>query len=655
MGKMAGAQRPSGACTAYRATAGALTAQYEHWNNGSYADNSKLFVRWGSATPGSVSNPYPSVFFDNNGYGFFIQSSTFITIRGLNLRGSRRALIQTTSTASDIIAEFNRYSYSVDFTGNESDRPFTTDRTNKVWVQDSEFSCNRSEPIHTQARSSDAATEIHLLRNWIHDNGTGYCPEMGAITGGTPQLLTLTISSECGTSCGSGNYTGSEVVGNLLERVLVNGSNNGRGIVLENNSYGWTIRDNIIRNIEGDCIRLEAQSTGGTDPHKASNNLIYNNILAYCNEGGQDQGGLNIKAGAGAEAKDNLIYNNTLYRAPIVTSDISGTNTGNKIFNNLLLDFAWTGTKPINWTAGGSSAGNEFKNNGIWAQASNAPATGTIATVSTISASCTSLSGSFDLDGPTIGSNDFNLCPLSASPQGFGFTTTDIAALDLRLHATSPANDAGTLAGMPARTGIHNTLAAAHGLPNYTRLQTIDIAAAPDMGAYENALLDGGFESGSIDAPWLSPIGDFSHICTPTSVATIGSIVGGKSLNLTAGPCFDALCFGCRSPFVQQCITGLDTTRLYSLHGKWKLLSGTASDESRIDFVVCETPPCTQNECLNPVPCSATISGLAGETIDFTCPSFMTPSASTMTIAIVPCIAPVSGGMTLAVDDLELR
>jgi hypothetical protein len=364
---------------------------------------------------------------------------------------------------------------------------------------------------------------------------------------------------------------------------------------------------------------------------------------------------------------DNQVWNNTFLlnssAGAIWTDTLAGgaQGQGNLVKNNLLLDFTWSGNrKLINWSWPGSSAGNEFKNNGIWAQANGAngaQATGTIATVSSVNASCTQLGVPFDLDGPTNGISDANLCPGSVthSPSGFGFANDDLNAFDLRLHGTSYAVNAGTLTGMPARTGIHNALASAHGLPNYTRLQTTNIAASPDMGAYEVLLADGGFEANSLDAPWLSPIGDFTSICTPPAMSSTGSILGGRSLNLSTGPCFDALCFGCRSRFVQQTLTGLDTGRTYSLSGKWKLQSGTIGESSYVNFTYCEAPPCTALQCGidDLAPCSSVISGLQGETISFVCPSFMIPSASSMTIGIVPCLSGLS--MTLAIDDLELR
>jgi hypothetical protein len=173
------------------------------------------------------------------------------------------------------------------------------------------------------------------------------------------------------------------------------------------------------------------------------------------------------------------------------------------------------------------------------------------------------------------------------------------------------------------------------------------------MGAYEVLMADGGFEAGSLDGPWISPLGNFLSDCPDPAMATAGAIVGGRSLNITVGPCLEGLCNGCRSPFVYQTFTGLDTARTYQLSGKWHVLSGTAGPDSRIDFGFCATPPCAQSGCVNSVPCSATIGGAA--VVDFSCPSFMVPTSSTMAVSVLPCLSPPSGGLTLAIDSLELR
>ena len=238
-----------------------------------------------------------------------------------------------------------------------------------------------------------------------------------------------------------------------------------------------------------------------------------------------------------------------------------------------------------------------------------------------------------------------------------GWTGADLAANDFRLHPFTPLNvvnpaiDAGTMTGMPARTGINNSIARLHGLPDYSRLQTTNIASLPDIGAWEMLLQDGGFESGSVDAPWNVPLGA-GQVCPfyPQSVAS-GAILGSRSINLTTGPCLESICFSnCRKMLVQQAFTGLEIGRTYSLSGSWRVLSGVPDPSSFVAFVSCTTAECTLDPFGAPPPCSVLIGG--DSSVGFNCPSFMVPSNSSMTIAIIPSLLP---GLNIAIDNLELR
>lgn len=702
------AQRPDGSAT-FRETASTFAAGLATQFH-TYTTGGKIYVNWGTGVnaPGGSSNPKPYMLSTANccNSGVTIRNTKGLGFRGITVRMNGEAMIvfeddanHTPGFGSDAGEVIDcKLLYAPGGTGSGSDagnaRPLTAGRGCGMLWEDNEIGYSASEGIHTQVNIGTACAN-QIRRQWIHDVGGNPNPLYGYTYNGTAHGMIIGDESTApgGGGCGSGDYTGTIIEGNLIENIAAApGSITVNGIRLENHADNGTIRDNVIKNItggevsffgEGNAISFAASagsSPGSCPTNSVSGWSIYNNIFA-----GTSSPILLFGSNSDAGLRNNKIFNNSMLNgfavASVTGGSINGAGiaTGNLLRNNLLLDFAWTSShKLINWTPAGASAGNEFQFNGLWAQAANGtPATGALTCIGGTGGSCSGglqatcgqiLPGN-DLDGGANGTADGNLCPGQAPylQPGFGFSPENIGALDLRLPGRSLAVNAGTMTGMPARTGIHNSLASAHGLPNYTRLQTTNISASPDMGAYEVLLADGGFESGSIDGPWVVLRMNGDNACTPASITSTNPIVGVKSLLARAGPCPESLCFGCRSKETAQSLMGLDTTRTYTLKGKWQLISGALGPGARIDFGFYDPATCMTASPCNPpsatcytsalcppiVQCSAQIGGAAP--VDFTCP-MMTPTASTaMNLAIMPMVDGAGGDVIIAIDELELR
>jgi len=477
-----GAQKPDGTPTYRVASASALTSQYSSYST--YASGGTILVRWGSALPNK-----PFVLYNNNGMGFFIGyggKSSYITIRGFTLRTHRRAafLIQsTTPPSSNIVIEGNRILYSFDVQNQGSDYGIGSYGASQVTIRNNEIAWTGSEAIHTQAAASGPSVYT-IEGNWIHE--TGDQTISGPEVRGTPWGMIL---GDAGGGTGNGDYTGSVVQNNLIERQSNNGTGAvGGGIVLENNSNNWIIRNNVFRDSARECLKLDASGVSN------NNNEIYNNLFFDCglNPGGSAGGGPGIflySAGAGKATSNNRIYNNTFVnnRGPYgaaIGLDCFGACTGNVIRNNIMYDSG--SRKLVRWPGGGT-----FQNNLVYA-----PTSGTLVEFNGRTFGCSGLVTTADVDGDGS-ANDKVRCtdPLFVSLNGD----------DYHLLAGSPAMDGGSSVGMPAgrTSSINNTLAGIHGLPSYSDNAPM-AGAGWDMGAVELGSV-GGLPTASITLSDPSP------------------------------------------------------------------------------------------------------------------------------------------------------
>ena len=446
-GRTSCAQRPDGRPTFKVGSAGALSGQYYSFNTGGYAQGSTLLVRWGSSLP---AKPY--VFYDNNGFGFSISSSSYVVIRGFVIRCHRRHGVTMSSSAHHITVQDNQILYDTDINGNGSGYGIGIFGANNITIKDNEIGWSDSEGIHTQPAAS-GATVYTIAGNWIHDNGD--TSVLGPDAQGTPTGMIL---GDNGGGAGA-DYTGSVVENNLISRQK-SGSSTGRGIILENNSNNWIIRNNVFDSSDGECIKLDANGIS------TNNNQIYNNLFLRC---GQRSGAsalyFNVTSSSRA-ASNNKVYSNTFAdnAGGAVTASCSGACSGNIFRNNLMYD---SGSRTLmSWSPGGT-----FQNNLVYSSG------GTLVSFNGRSWNCSGLLPTADVDGDGT-ANDGVLCgnPLLAS----------LSSNDVHLTSLSPARDRGTTVGMPAgRTAsINNTVAGSHGFASYADNLPLS-GTAWDIGAVE--------------------------------------------------------------------------------------------------------------------------------------------------------------------------
>jgi len=458
------AQKPDGSMTPRMSTIGGIAAQYDSYSDEGGVNN--LFVRWGATGSGTApyesGNPKPYVVFNNNGFGIVLNSSSWLTIRGLWIRVTSRYHISLDSASNITIRDNHLWYGASKIASSGSDYGVASNGSaNNVTIDHNDMAYLGSEGIHTQAVLS-GATVFTITDNYIHDSAD--VSVMGPRALGSPSGMIL---GDHGGGSGNDNYTGSVVRGNFIAR-MGTGSFTGHGIILENASSNWVISDNVMDHIYDSCFRLE--STGGN----VNSNILFNNILSDCDYGGGGDGAAIRFRLSGANNLDGTqIYNNTIY-APTgnaINSDCSGgvarcSNT--KIVNNILrqtnssraVDLDMTGTT----TFTNNSASNTGTDPVIRIPVAGTPTTYTCAN---LNAGCSgNCSGSICND------------PLFAN----------LGSKDYHIQTSSPAKDAGTATGLPSgkTTDINNTITSAHSFPSYADNQA-KAGSSWDIGADEYA------------------------------------------------------------------------------------------------------------------------------------------------------------------------
>lgn len=677
---------PAGGITPLRSSLAGMTSQYDAFNA-----SPTILVRWGSSLPAK-----PWVNYSSQANGFYIGGSgpvSNLTIQGLDFRRIMRAALQIQPGNTNLIIRRNKFHLNQD-AGGGSARPITADSSTNIQILDNELFYSQDEPLHMTTFGTGHFSGL-IAGNWVHDIGAG----LGTIPGGggTPNCTTFTSDYTGNTT---GDFSGLIVENNLFQRCRLSDGTGKVGILFEAHCDGMNVRNNYIQDV-GTGVKWAPD--GGVSPH-ASNAQVYGNIIETVTSAGGGKAACFHMATDGGAIAGNKTYNNTCINATAggIVNDGSSTAalTGNIFRNNLFFDnrATWLSTdRLINWSAPGSSQTNSFQNNLLWPTASTGTSNVMRIGATTFNRNTCDAGGDVDGDAAT----DSNKCrdPL--------WEPFDPTAHDYRLRSNSPAIDAGTMnigsVGAPvnqSRTGINFTNGLAgpqcsltglpcdingacpdlvqrpciinpetgicepkpgtsnvctnpSGLPDYSRLSDIPIASAPDIGAWESMLADGGFETGSIDGPWFVPIADFSYTVPPAQSATISPLKGSRSLHLNAYPALEGFCFGCRARWIHQTVTGLSTSRRYTLSGAWSLISGIAGSTARVDFGF-RDPNCDLTDpygCITIATCSAQIGGSGP--VSFICPSFVIPSGSSIDIIIVPVWE--SGAAEFVIDNLDLR
>lgn len=470
--------------------------------------STNFFINMGAATsPGNV------LYSDrcNSGNGFQIKHSTGIIVQGFIFRNHRRAGVaivpsscsyncstptypSCTGLSAHIIIRDNTFFYAKDEQG--SDYHLAVIAADDVLVESNEFAYAGSES-HIEGIPNNVATVVTMKNNWMHHNGEAKVMGPFYAYGERQNTPNAFIFGEISGRCGTGNYTGSKIHGNLIEdlpnnSVTDNGSGNnssGIGIIFENDSDGVETYNNIFRNTGGEGIKCSA--TGTNPVASCSNHQIYNNIFYRngTNPGGGSGAAILFTSSGSNPVDSNLVFNNTFYNPGtfILKGEGTGTNITNTLIrNNIFFDSA--DHKPIEWPASWPTSNkleyNLFSN----------PHNPLMDVGSTHYADCAAINASgYGTLGNNVCQNPGFLSPNNFSfyPMGGGDSSSPISPTNFLTNSMfgGPAIDAGTATGMPVNksAGIVNTLATLHEAGFYS--DTIPQGgSAWDIGAVESLL-----------------------------------------------------------------------------------------------------------------------------------------------------------------------
>jgi hypothetical protein len=459
----------------------------------------RIYVKWGSGS--APSSTTPSVVNDAVGVGFRIRNSVHVIVRGfIGIIGNDHfsTVINSTGPVENISIIDNRISYYTDtggsdygigmyacgdctiayndigFNGSEVHVEGKTGKCSITTTQactcsDGSSTCTDGSGLQSpdcpgteSCSGANVATPVFIQHNWNHDNGDQKV--RGNIVRGTPHGYIL---GEAGGGGGTGNFTGSILEGNLIQRMRNHaGLSAGMGIILENDSDGWIIRDNVFDSLDGPAIKFDAK--GNNVLASTNNTEIYNNVFHDCalSPGGSTTACIHLFCNTTAnELRDNKIYNNTFVTGAQAirgecTSNSATYCSGNLVRNNVMDS---TGNaKVVNWTVNADST-NLLDFNLIRTTAN--PAVTWPLSAAITNKACA--------DIPDFGAGNRDNCP----------DPTFVSSTNFHIQTGSEAKDNGTTTGMPAgrTTDINNTLADDHGFVSYADNQaasgTVDIGA----------------------------------------------------------------------------------------------------------------------------------------------------------------------------------
>jgi hypothetical protein len=409
-----------------------------------------IVARWNAEGRGEV-------YYNNNGNAIELCNSSWVTIRGIHFRNSRRTLISIGDSgdggcvgASDnVTVTNNTFAYTNDSGGSDYQVTFT--RVTNGTVTDNYFAYSNSESIHSQTKSG--GTVLTIQRNMIRDNGDFNVlgPRLGASgygTGRTPECMTIAYDGA------NKSYAGTDISNNVLLRCHKN------GILLEG-IVDPVVHDNFIYNSGRSAVKIS------TEGNSVSGHIIFNNVAIGFGQYTNGDGGVWAST-QGAGSVDNVkIYNNTFYAPASGTPAIKALNEAitNFIVRNNIMDDGGTNQKMVDFAA--TSGTNLLEYNLIKSGVSPAI---TWAPLGGGNQNCSTLS--------SAGTGNINNCP---DP-----LFLNVAGFELHLNNASPARNAGTSTGMPTgkTTDVCNTMASVYGLPSYADCQAIQ-ESVWDIGADE--------------------------------------------------------------------------------------------------------------------------------------------------------------------------
>lgn len=609
----------------------------------------------------SVSAPgNAKVFNSSNGTFFNMRGSNQITIRGFKFRGFRRGAVYgntlDANTASDFTVTDNEFYYNVDEYANGSDYQIGLYQVTSATISNNHFAYSGSEAIHGQAAGhcsttttnlcyhKDVNTEynnihqkcpddewcvadnsvITISGNWFHNEGDRGIMGPGHL--GTPTGMIL---GENGGNDGPADYTSSVIENNFIEKVfnsidLAGHMRRGGGIAIENNGTGWTIRNNYIKNVEGQSLSLGADGlrpVQSGDPSAIKNCQIYNNTFEdngtiVANDTAVIIVGVNTTddpTKLNAEFKDNKIYNNTaithktgnfLYS----TGACDTTRCTGSIFQNNAMKDDSVGFSAIRY----NFPGMDFITNNIYSTITPEQR-GTnwhLARIQGADYDCDVTTGEI----PTPG--NLNYCK--------PVTFVNEAAHNLHPAYDSQTINAGTtVSGATRTTSMNNTVAGSHGLPYYS--DNSAIVGTVDIGSMEYRFPNQSLESG-LASGW----GAYDNGCTVLSGSSTtaefhSGLKGIKIEGKATGPTCGGISY--------TGLTNLLTTRPYTISFWMK------SDNATIDY------PLIGNS-------GTACTGQAnGAWMYFACP--FTPISSTDEVHFFTN-SPATGQFQIYVDDFNI-
>jgi parallel beta-helix repeat protein len=318
----------------------------------------------------------------------------------------------------------------------------------------------------------------------------------------------------------------------LIENNETYGSVLEHGIYVSNSCDRPTVRGNLIYDNHANGIHLNGDESQGGDGLIESA-LIEDNVIYGNGVGGGS--GINGDGLVASVIRNNLLYDNHASGISLYRIDAAAGATGNLVVNNTIIN-ASDGRWCVNITGG--STGNTLRNNILYNHHSFRGAiTIDASSLAGFSSDYNAVISRFSTNG---GSTVMNL----ASWQALGYDTNSFvstpAALfvapgsDFHLSPGSPAIDAGTSSGAPARD--------IEGNPR-------PVGGGYDIGAYEVQLL----ECGDDDIDPGEQCGEPGLSCTDPCTACSGCVCA-----LSPPVCGDALVCGaeqCESD--GDCASGL--------------------------------------------------------------------------------------------------
>ncbi|MCW5890251.1 MAG: right-handed parallel beta-helix repeat-containing protein [bacterium] len=341
----------------------------------------------------------------------------------------------------------------------------------------------------------------------------------------------------------------------LIEHNEAYGAADEHGIYVSNACDRPVVRYNVVHHNVGNGLHFNGDASFGGDGI-VENALVEGNVI-YENGFPKGGSGINMDGGVNGVIRNNLLYANHASGISLYRIDAAAPSTGNLVVNNTIIqasDARWA----INIRDG--STGNTVRNNILW----NAHAFRGVIAIDAASrpgftSDYNSVMSRLSLDG---GGSVVSLAAWQAQgydAHSFVATPADhflVPGSDWHLRPTSPAVDAGTLAGAPA-TDLD-------GAPR-------PVGAGVDLGAYELQLLtcgDGNVDPGEqCGEPTMGSCADPCTTCVGCTCAQLpptcgdGLVCGSEACEQDADCGDGRVCSGCQCIDAALCTSGTPLVR----------------------------------------------------------------------------------------------